>query len=255
MKKENIILWLAAIVVVFVAMYISNILDKDYPITSTFGIDGKKVSYRFEKVHYGKDDFEVIIRTDIPELTGKIFWKYNHDNEWLSKKLIKSDLILSGNIPVLKPEQKINYYIELYFSEKTFILPDNQESKITLTFFGAIPNVINIIEFLLLYMGLILSLRTGLEFFNDGKKSKKFGILTAVLFLTLIALINPLYLTYKYGFINNYIPSITKLFLWNDIVVFIMWVITLIIIFRSEKYKVLPLAIAILTLIFVAVFR
>ena len=79
MKKEIIILWLASFVIVFLAVYISNIIDEDYPITSTFGIDGKKVSYRFEKVHYGKDDYKIIIRTDVTDLTGKLFWKSNGD--------------------------------------------------------------------------------------------------------------------------------------------------------------------------------
>ena len=89
-------------------------------------------------------------------------------------------------------------------------MPDNQ--KVTLTFFGKIPVAINILEFLLLYLGLILAVRTGLEYFNNGKNSKKLGVFTVVFFLTLIALINPLYLTYKYGFINTSIPPINKTF-------------------------------------------
>ena len=82
MKKEIIILWLASLVIVFLAVYISNILDEDYPITSTFGIEGKKVSYRFEKVHYGNGDYNVIIRTDVADLAGKLFWKGETDSDW-----------------------------------------------------------------------------------------------------------------------------------------------------------------------------
>ncbi|MEO8233641.1 MAG: hypothetical protein ABI638_15280 [Ignavibacteriota bacterium] len=255
MKKQIIILWIASFVIAFMAVYIGNILDKDYPITSTFGIDGKKVSYRFEKVHYGKDDYKVIIRTDVAEVTGKLFWKSDKDINWKSKELKKSNLILFGDIPGLKPEHKLNYYVELYYNNKTFSLPDNHKTNLTLTFWGKIPSTINILEYLFLYLGLILAARTGLEFFNDGKKSKVFGIFTVVFFLTLIALINPLYLTYKFGFINTSIPPITRLFLWSDLTIFFIWVITLIIIFRSSRFKFLPIVSAVLTIILAAFFR
>ncbi len=255
MKKQIIILWIASFVIVFMALYIANIIDKDYPITSTFGIDGKKVSYRFEKVHYGKDDYKIIIRTDVTELTGKVFWKNFGEQDWQSKELKKSNLILFEDIPGLKPEHKLNYYVELYYGDKTFTVPDNHKTNLTLTFFGNIPSTINILEYLLLYLGMILAVRTGFEFFNDGKKSKVFGIFTVVFFLTLIALINPLYLTYKFGFINTSIPPITRLFLWSDIATIFIWIITLIIIFRTDKFKFLPIVSAGLTIILAVFFR
>ena len=51
MEKNNIILWIASLVITFLGIYLSNLVDKDYPVTGTFGIEGQKVSYRFEKVH------------------------------------------------------------------------------------------------------------------------------------------------------------------------------------------------------------
>jgi hypothetical protein len=253
MKKEIIILWLASFVIVFLAVYISNIIDEDYPITSTFGIDGKKVSYRFEKVHYGNEDFKVIIRTDVPELTGTLYWKSKTDSDWRLLKLKQSELILSADIPVLKPTQKIDYYIELHHRNKTFIIPENQ--KVSLTFFGKIPVVVNFLEFLLLYFGLVAAVRTGLEFFNNGLKAKAFGFVTLIIFLTLIALINPLYLTYKYGYMNSSIPPIGNLFLVSDLVIFILWIITVVAVFKSNRFKVTPLFSAVITLIIFILFR
>lgn len=253
MKKQIIILWIASVVIVFLAVYISNITDKDYPITSTIGIEGKKVSYRFEKTHYGHDDYLIIIRTDIKDLEGQLFWKAQKDSVWQSSKLNKSDLVLEGKIPALKPEKKLDYFVELYYKDKKFVVPDNK--SVSITFFGKIPAAINVLEFVLLYLGLILAARTGLEFFNEGRNSKKFGMLTAIIFLTLIALVNPLYLTYKFGFINSSIPPVTRLFLISDLIIFALWVVTLIAIFSTNKYKYLPLIAAILTILITALFR
>lgn len=253
MKKNTIILWIVAFVITFLTIYLSNLLDKDYPLSGTFGIDGKKVSYRFEKSHYGNDDFNTIIRTDVNELTGKIFWKTDEDTIWQSVQMEKSDLLLSASIPSLKPENKLIYFAELYHKDKKYIIPDNQ--KVELTFFGKIPVVVNILEHLLFFLGLILIVRTGLEYFNDGKNSKKFGILAAIVFLTLIALINPLFLTYKYGFMNSSIPPINRLFLFSDFSIFFLWIVTLVLIFRSEKFKFLPPLSAILNMTIVILFR
>jgi len=253
MKKKVIILWLASIVIVFITIYISNIVDEYYPITSTFGIEGKKISYRFEKEHYGKEKFNVIIRTDVAELKGKMYWKSESDTNWQSKELKKSDLILSESISVLKPAMQLNYFVELFYKDKKYILPDNK--KVSLTFFGNIPLSVSVLEYLLLYLSLILAVRTGLEYFNYNVNSKKFGVLILIFFLTLIALINPLYLTYKYGFINTSIPHISKLFILSHIAIFIIWVVTVIAIFSSSKFKFLPLASSILTLLIFVLLR
>ena len=253
MKKNNIVLWIAAFVITFLTIYLSNLLDKDYPVSGTFGIEGKKVSYRFEKSHYGNDDFKIIIRTDVNELTGKIFWKSDEDTIWQSVQMEKSDLLLSVNITSLKPEQKLIYFAELYHKEAKYIIPDNQ--KIELTFFGKVPIAVKVLEYFLLYLGLILVVRTGLEYFNYNRNSKKFGILAAIVFLTHIALINPLYLTYKFGFMNSSIPPINRLFLLTDLSVFILWIVTLITVFISKKFKFIPLISSILILLIFIFYR
>jgi hypothetical protein len=253
MKKNNILLWIAAFIITFLTIYLSNLLDKDYPISGTFGIDGKKVSYRFEKSHYGNNDFNTIIRTDVNDLAGKIFWKSDEDTLWQSTQMIKSDLLLSVSIPSLKPEQTLIYYAELHHKNKKYIIPDNQ--KVELTFYAKIPVVVNVLEYLLLYLGLILAVRTGLEYFNNGKNSKKFGVLFTIVYLTLIALINPLYLTYKFGYINSSIPPISKLFLLSDLVILILWIVTLVITFKSEKFKFLSLVSAFITVLVFVLLR
>jgi hypothetical protein len=101
MKKNNIILWIASFVITFLTIFLSNLLDKDYSISGTFGVDTKKVSYRFEKSHYGKDDFEVIVRTDNDRVSGKLYWKLESNSIWNSIELKKSDLILQTKLKSL----------------------------------------------------------------------------------------------------------------------------------------------------------
>lgn len=246
MKKNETILWSASLVITFLSIYIFNLLDKDYPVTGTFGIEGKNVSYRFEKVHYGKDNFSVVIRNDVKNVSGKLFWKNKDDSVWSSSQLKTSDMILEGSIKSLKPLQTLEYFVELYYKDKTYRLPDNQ--KVPLQFFGKIPSAVNVLQFLFIYLGLLLAIRTGVEFFDNCKKTKKFSMLTVILFVTLLALINPLYLTYKFGYINSSIPTINKLFPVQLMLVTLLWIISVIVSFKFSRIKYITLASAVITI-------
>lgn len=247
MKKNQIILWIASLIITFLTVYLSNLLDKNYPITSTFGIEGKKVSYRFEQIHYGKDSVNVIIRTDVDDLRGNLIWKSEIDSSWQSSELENSELSLVGKLEALKPFKSYKYFVELHYKNKTYVLPANQ--KVNLLFYGKIPSMANFLKYFLLYLGLFLAVRTGLEYFNDSKKSKTFALLVVIIFTTLTVLINPLYLTYKFGYINSSVPSIDKLFPLGNIVMTILWILSLVVLFRKPKLKIVSIVAAVLTII------
>jgi hypothetical protein len=126
-------------------------------------------------------------------------------------------------------------------------LPDNK--KVELTFYGKIPVMAKALRFLLLYLGLLLAVRTGLEYFNQSEKIKKFGFLVVIIFLTLTVLINPLYLTYKFGYMNSEIPKISKLFPSVFVLLNLLWIVSLVLMFRFKMIKITPIVTAIFTII------
>jgi len=248
MKKNNLILWIASFIITFLTLYITNLLSNEYPVTGTFGIDGKKVSYRFEKIHNIISSLEIIIRADVDSLSGRIFWRLeNSKADWQTIQLKNSNQTLTGIIPNQKPLDVIDYFVELIYKDKKFILPN--ENKVTLTFFGKISPMLKVLQFLLLYLGLFLSVRTGLEYFNNSEKSKKFAVLTGIIFLTLTFLINPLYLTYKFGYMNHSIPVITKLFPAGFLLITILWIASIIVMFRKKDFKLVSIVSAFLSLL------
>jgi hypothetical protein len=247
MQKNNIILWVAAFVITFLVIFLANLLDKEYPISGTFGIENKKVSYRFEKKHFGNDDVKVIIRTEIDSIKGKLFWKNKLKNEWAVVELKDSALLLKANVPAQDPLQTIEYYVELNYDNKKNLLPDNK--KVDLIFYGKISPVLNVLRYLLLYVGLFLSIRTGLEYFKNSEKSKKFAIMAVLIFATLALLINPLYLTYKLGYMNKTIPPISNLFPYGFILMTVLWILTVIVLFRFKEIKITSLAAGIISIL------
>ena len=243
--KNQIILWLSSLVVVFLIGYVKNITDKDYPITSTFGIEGKKVSYKLDKISYDKSSYKNIILSDIQGLEGKLIWlKDDVKHELVYKEIERG---LECEIPTLKAGQNINYKIILNYLDKRYEIPE--KDFVTLTFWGNIPPPVNIINFILLYGGLLMSIRCVLELFNKNKNLKKYAVITCILFITLTIIIHPLYNSYKLGALNNYIPTVTELLEPYFVGVTLLWITGTILIFYKKYINTVTIFISSATIL------
>jgi len=230
--KNEIILWLSSIVIVFLIGYVKNVTDKDYPTTGTFGIEGYKVSYKLDKETFDQSSYKNIVISDIKGLTGKIFWfKEDERNELTFQEIERG---LTCEIPSLKPGQKIAYKLILNYKNRTYTIPE--KDFVRLTFWGNIPSPVNILYLILMYGGLILSIRCLLELFNEQKNLKKYAFITSALFIILTAIIFPLRNSYKLGAINSYVPPFTDLLSPVLMVILLLWIVGTILLFR-KKYS------------------
>lgn len=243
--KNQIILWLSSIMIVFLIGYIKNVTHKDYPITGTFGIEGKKVSYKLDKVSFDKKSYKNIIISDVKGMTGKLI--QIEDGEEKETAFKEIDRGLECEIPKLKPGQKIKYKIILSHSDRIYEIPEKE--FVTLTFWGNVPSPVNILHFILLYGGLLMSLRSLLELFNNNKNLKKYSIITCTLFITLIIIIAPLRNSYKLGAINNYVPQVTDLLEPVLLIILLIWIAGTILIFNKKIINTVTFFIASATIV------
>lgn len=245
--KQTFILWLAAVIITFVLLYVYRITDENYPDTSTFGIEGKKVSYKLDKVHFGKDPYKVLIRTDIDSLQGNLFFKDFNSEEWNEEKLVQIPEVLSGSIPINKKIGKINYFVELTYEDSLFRIPPKGTAKLKL--FGRIPPFINFLNELLMITAFLFAMRAGLEVFKDKPRVKIYSVAAAVVLIVLTVVIQPLYNTYKLGAINSFVPEINELIDLAWFLILILWIAGNILIFTTRINKVIPLTISVLTIV------
>jgi hypothetical protein len=229
--KNQIILWLSSIVIVFIIGYIKNVTDEDYPITSTFGIEGKKVSYKLDKISYNKSSYKNVIISDIEGLKGKLIWiKDDVIHEAAYKEIERG---LECEIPRLQAGQNIKYKVILNYRDKFYEIPE--QDYVTLTFWGNIPSPVNILDFIFLYGGLLMSIRCLLELFNKSMNLKKFSVMTCALFIGLVTIISPLKNSYKLGAINHFVPHLTDLIEPALILILFLWIVGSVFIF-TKKY-------------------
>lgn len=239
--KNQIILWLSSLVIVFLIGFVKSVTDDNYPITGTFGIEGYKVSYKLDKESYEKSTYKNIVISDIKGVTGRIIWFIDeHKNE---TEMIELDRSLVGEIPILKAGQKINYKIELTYKNKAYLIPQND--LVTLTFWGKIPSTIRILHFILLYGGMLVLVRSLLEIFNQNKSLKKYLFIANSLFLIFTIIINPLRNSYKLGALNSYVPPVFDLLEPNYLITSALIILGTILIFN----KIFPRMVIITTTI------
>jgi hypothetical protein len=243
--KNEIILWLSSLVIIFLLGYVKNVTDKDYPITGTFGIEGKRVSYKMDKVSFDKSSYKNIIISDIKGINARLVIVNDDEREEIPYKEINRGL--EAEIPKLKPGQQLRYKTIINYKDDIFEIPKND--FVTLTFWGYIPSPVKILYFIILYGGMIVSIRSLLELFNENKNLKKYAFITSTLFITLNIIIYPLYDSYKLGAINNFVPPITDLVNPMLLTILFLWVIGTIFIFNKIYIKAITIIISAATII------
>ncbi|MBZ0198560.1 MAG: hypothetical protein K8H86_01745 [Ignavibacteriaceae bacterium] len=236
--KNSIILWIAAFVVVFLTGYFESVTNESYPVTGTFGISGEKVSYKFNKVHYGNKPFHFFIRSDAKDINGFLFWRKEQNQDWKKENLRWVNDELYADIPAQKPETIIEYKAAVVYNNKTYRIPGDK--IVFLKFIGEVPASIWGAFYFTLFAGLIIGVRTGLDYFNDKDKIRKLSLITVFFFFAYLLTI-PLKTTFELGALNNRVPGFTELFSLQPVLLFINSFFVMIGLFNFKEKKITAL--------------
>ena len=258
--KKQIILWLGAIIITFLAGYMYNVTGPDYPVSGSIGVEGKMVTFKFDKIYRGNDIYNVFIRTDVKDIKAYLLWKDVSTNAingkltrnqfasiWHRELMADSGFLIKGNFPHHNPGDKIAYRVELNYAGKQYYLPDDK--PVTIEFLWQVNSSILNIFYFILFCGLILAVRTGLEAFNDNRRIGMYTIFTLIFFFLYTICLVPLKRSYELNAINHFVPPINSIITYQSISLLLLWIIGLSLIFNFKGNRIIPLVISSLTLI------
>ena len=236
--KQSIILWLGAFVVAFLFVFWNRFSSPEYPITGSFGINMKSVTFKFDKVYRGNDSYKITIKSDNDSLNGRILWRIKGSSSgWNAEPMNFSGKMLTGEIPHQPPSTLINYRVKVWKGENVYYLP--QTGEITLKYLGKVPPSIIGFYFSTLYLALFFSVRTGLDYFNDNQKIKKLSLFTVMLWIANVMIFNPVKRSYELSArIGSTILPVTELFDFRHLLLLIIWITGIVIIFNLRNYKI-----------------
>lgn len=248
-KKQIFILWLASTVITFLTGYVESVTNENYPVSGTIGIEGKKLSYKFDKTATHEKGLDIILRTDVDSLTGQFEYKIAGTNSgWKGNPLEVSDKTLKINFYIQKNIKQLNYRVRIFSKDKDILLQDKNR-PVLLNVKGKVPGMINSFFYMLLFGGLLLGTRTGLEYFNDKQRIKKLSLLTAILYCSAIIIFLPLKKIYELQALGNKIIPFNELIDVALLLILVLWIIEVILVFNTKHYKTISLTAAVLSII------
>ena len=163
--KRSVVFWILAFCITVATAIYQRISGPTYPMSGSVSLHGISVNYRLDRSHGGDGDHEVRIRTASPEITGRLSWKrHKTTDDWVIVPMAFADGTLVGSLPHQPPAGKLDYAVELRSGNDVAILPSR--GGVVIRFKGDVPLFVLIPHVIAMFLAMLLSTRTGLEYFS-----------------------------------------------------------------------------------------
>ncbi len=176
--KRTTLFWILAIVITLVSAFYQRVTGPTYELSGKIILDGKEIAYKLERSHSSSSNYLIEIKTDGNSIHGKLYFrKFNTQNEF-SEVNMTGEEILRAELPAQQRLEKLEYYIRLFKDQSSVQIP--AEENIIIRFKDDVPLVVLIPHIFAMFFAMLLSTRTGLEFFNKEPRFEKLGLWTII---------------------------------------------------------------------------
>lgn len=231
--NKSIWLWLLAfILTVFTAAY-QRITGPTYPVSNEVNLGEEIIEYKLDRTHGGEGDHQVEIKIEDQSICGELYWKrFKTNDEWTSIEMERKDEFLIAYLPHQPPAGKLLYKLILQKDDEVVNLPEKGE--VVIRFKGDVPISILIPHIIFIFGAMLLSARTGLEYFNK-KNFKTLTILTVIFLIIGGFILGPIVQKYAFGEFWTGFPFGHDLTDNKVLIAFIFWFTALIAVFKSKR--------------------
>jgi len=246
--KRSLLFWILAFLITAGAGIYQRRTGPTYPIDGLVILNGKEIKYELERSHSGEGNHVVKIETRDETISGYVEWKrYKTADEWMNVTMKYENGIHSAELPNQPPAGKLVYRVTLQDAQRTVTLPE--KDAVVIRFRGDVPAAVLIIHVALMFIGLVVSTRAGLEFFSKEPKLKKLIVWTIGLLAVGGLIFGPIVQKYAFGAYWTGWPFGGDLTDNKTAAMVLFWVIAAIALKKSANPKSWALAAAVLTLV------
>jgi hypothetical protein len=234
--KRSVLLWIIAFILTVVIAVYQRMTGPTYPLSGESILGGKPIKYSLDRSHSGEGDHQLKIKNTDINISGIIEWKrFKTNDDWRSVEMKYEDGFLTGNLPHQPPAGKLMYRISLVKDSEKIIL--NNSQPVIIRFKGDVPIFIIIPHVILIFLAMLFSTRTGLEFFNKEPKYKKLAYWTFGLLILGGMIFGPIMQKYAFGAFWTGVPFGIDLTDNKTLIATIGWITGLIAIKKSANPK------------------
>jgi hypothetical protein len=229
-------LWIIAFVLTVLTAAYQRMTGPTYPLSGETTLNGKTIKYALDRSHGGDNDHQIKIKTDDENINGILEWKrYKTNDEWHSVKMKYESGFLTGLLPHQPPAGKLMYRITLQKKSDKVIL--NNSQPVVIRFKGDVPIFIIIPHVIFIFLAMLFSTRTGLEFFKKEPNYEKLVYWTFGLLILGGMIFGPIVQKYAFGEFWTGIPFGIDLTDNKTLIAVIGWIVALVAIKKSTNPK------------------
>ena len=194
----SILLWIAALLVTAASLVYQRATGPTYPIKGAVKAAGERVPFKLPRTHPGAGDAEVRLAVEHPGVAGTLTYRrYRSHDEWRTVALRRDSGFLIGAIPHQPPAGKVMYRLVLIEPGGRTI--DLTDEPVIIRFRGDVPAAIVIAHVVVIFAGMLISMRAGLAALRRGDRTQRLAI-AALISLTIGGLVfGPIMQKYAFG--------------------------------------------------------
>ncbi len=206
---RNILLWALALVIMLAAGVFQRMTGPTYPVSGTAEIAGRSFDYSLERTHGGEDDQPVRIPLAGPGIQGSVEWRrFKVDEPWAAIPMVPEvgdeGQVLAAYLPHQPPAGKLEYRVILTAEEERLVLPERRAA--VTRFKGDVPATVLALHIILMFIGLMLSTRTGLEALSPTGETRRLAIWSFALLVVGGMILGPIVQYYAFGALWTGVP-------------------------------------------------
>ncbi len=169
--KRTVFFWVLAFVVTVASAVYQRVTGPTYPLTGKVQVGDVSVPYRLLRSQGGSEDAPVGIAVSDPKVSGAVEWRrYKTADSWNTIQMHRAGDSLLARLPWQQPAGKLEYRIELTKETEKVILPE--VGGVVIRYKGDVPAWILVLHVIAMFGAMLLSTRTGLEYFNPKPRMK-----------------------------------------------------------------------------------
>ena len=234
--KKSFWLWLIAFLLTALTAVYQRVTGPTYPVSGEVIIDGIQVEYNLARSHGGEGDHKIEIKANDETICGELLWKrYKTNDDWTTVEMMRKDGKLIASLPHQPPAGKLLYHITLQNNDEIVTLPE--EGGVIIRFKGDVPVYFLIPHIIFIFGAMLLSTRTGLEYFDEGKKFKSLTVLTFVFMIIGGFILGPIIQYYAFGAFWTGFPFGHDLTDNKVLIGFIGWLLALFALYKFKNPK------------------
>jgi len=234
--KKSVLLWLIAFVLTLLTAVYQRMTGPTYPISGEAKIGGEIINFKLDRTHGGEGDHPIEISVYDESISGELFWRrYKTNDDWTKVEMVRQNGRLVSYLPHQPPAGKLIYHIILQKDGEALTLPASGE--VIIRFKGDVPIYFLIPHIIFIFGAMLLSTRTGLEYFNEGKKFKFLTILTFIFVIIGGFIFGPIVQKYAFDAFWTGFPFGHDLTDNKILVGFVGWLLALISIYKFKNPK------------------